>query len=291
VSESAHQPLPDSIRSSEIVQLIKPRPSWRAINLSELWRFRELLWFLALRDIKVRYKQTLLGAAWAVIQPVFAMVVFSVFFGRLAGLSARVENGIPYPLYTYAALLPWQLFARALNESANSLVVEQRLITKVYFPRMIVPLAPILAALLDFLIAFSVLLGMMVWYSVTPGWPVVVLPVFLLLAVVTSLAVGLWLSALNAMYRDVRYMVPFFTQAWLLVSPVVYPSTLVPEPWRLLYSLNPMVGVVDGFRWALLGQAAPPAAALWVAMGMTGGLLVGGLYYFRRMERQFADVV
>ncbi|MGA2137409.1 MAG: ABC transporter permease [Verrucomicrobiia bacterium] len=271
--------------------IIKPRPGWHPIDLAELWRFRELLWFLALRDIKVRYKQTVLGAAWAVIQPVLAMVVFSVFFGKLGGFSSRVENGIPYPLYTFAALLPWQLFSRALTESANSLVIEQRLITKVYFPRVIVPLAPVLAALLDFLIAFVILLGMMAWYGVWPDWRIVTLPLFVLLTILTCLAVGLWLSALNAIYRDVRYTLPFLTQMWLFASPVAYPSSIVPAQWRWLYGLNPMAGVIDGFRWALLGKASPPSETLWVAMLATVLLLVGGLYYFRSMERFFADVV
>jgi lipopolysaccharide transport system permease protein len=271
--------------------IIRPKSGWRAVDLRELWRYRELLWFLALRDIQVRYKQTALGAAWAVIQPFFTMLVFSVFFGYLGGMSQRIQGDIPYPVYTFCALLPWQLFAFALSQSSTSVVGNRGLITKVYFPRLIVPTAPLLCGLLDFAISFGILLLMMLWYGVWPGWAILTLPLFLLLALATSLAVGLWLSALNAIYRDVQYTLPFLTQFWLFVTPVAYPSSIVPEQWRWLYGLNPMAGVVDGFRWALLGNVEPPGPMLLVSVMSVTLLLIGGLYYFRRMEKSFADVV
>jgi lipopolysaccharide transport system permease protein len=277
--------------------IIRPTPGWAALNLRELWRYRELLWFLALRDIQVRYKQTVLGAAWAVIQPVFTMLVFSIFFGYLGGISQKIEGGIPYPVYTFCALLPWQLFAFALLQSSSSVVGNRGLITKVYFPRIIVPIAPLLCGLLDFAISFVVLLLMMLGYAAcgyagtAPGWPVLTLPLFLLLALMTSLAVGLWLSALNAIYRDVQYTLSFLTQFWMFLTPVAYPSSIVPERWRWLYGLNPMAGVVDGFRWALLGSADPPGPMLLVSLLSVTVLLIGGLFYFRRMEKLFADVV
>jgi lipopolysaccharide transport system permease protein len=258
------------------------------LDLRELWLYRELLWFLAVRDVKVRYKQTVLGAAWAVIQPLFTMIVFSIFFGRLAGISS---DGVPYPLFALCALLPWQLFSYALTQSSNSLVAEQRLITKVYFPRLIVPLSSVLAGLVDFGIAFVLLLGMMAWYGMAPGWAALTVPLFLLFAVATALAVGLWLAALNVQYRDFRYTIPFLAQLWMFVSPVAYPSSLVPEPWRPLYGLNPMAGVIEGFRWALLGRADPSWGLLGVSAAVVALLLVGGLFYFRRMEKTFADVV
>jgi lipopolysaccharide transport system permease protein len=256
--------------------------------LRELWQYRELLFFLIWRDIKVRYKQTALGAAWAVIQPVFSMVVFSLFFGRLAKVPS---DGIPYPVFAYCALLPWQLFAYALAESSNSVVANERLITKVYFPRLVIPIAGVLAGLADFAIAFSVLIVLMLHYGIVPTWTIATLPLFVLLAILTALAVGLWLSALNVQYRDVRYTVGFLTQIWLFLSPVAYPSSLVPERWRPFYGLNPMAGVVEGFRWALVGKTPAPGAMLGVSVAMVVLLLVGGLYYFRRMENSFADVI
>src|SRR5688572_458795 len=267
---------------------IDPPKSWASIGLRELWEYRELLYFLTWRDVKVRYKQTALGAAWAVIQPLFMMLVFSLFFGRLAGVPS---DGVPYPVFTFCALLPWQLFAHALSESSNSLVGNQNLITKVYFPRLVVPISAVLGGLVDFAIAFVILLVMMTYYGIVPGWQIVTLPLFILLAVVTALAVGLWLSALNVQYRDVRYTINFLIQFWLFATPVAYPSSLVPEAWRPLYGLNPMAGVVEGFRWALLGKAQPPGALLWVSVAVVILLLIGGLYYFRRMEQEFADVV
>jgi lipopolysaccharide transport system permease protein len=266
---------------------IDPPTRWTSIGFRELWDYRELLYFLTLRDIKVRYKQTALGAAWAVIQPVFMMVVFSLFFGRLAGIKS---DGIPYPIFTFCALLPWQLFAHALTESSNSLVANERLITKVYFPRLVVPMAAVLGGLVDFAVAFVILLGMMFYYGIVPTWAIVTLPGFILLAIMTALGVGLWLSALNVQYRDVRYTINFLIQFWLFATPVAYPSSIVPERWRALYGLNPMAGVVEGFRWALLGNK-PPGAMLAVSVAVVIVILVGGLYYFRRMEQQFADVV
>lgn len=270
------------------VSFIAPAESWTSIGLRELWEYRELLYFLTWRDIKVRYKQTAMGAAWAVIQPVFMMLVFSLFFGRLAKVPS---DGIPYPIFTFCALLPWQLFAHALTESSNSLVANERLITKVYFPRLVVPISAVLGGLVDFGVAFVLLLVMLAYYHIIPSWAIVTLPGFLLLAIMTALAVGLWLSALNVQYRDVRYTINFLIQFWMFATPIAYPSSIVPERWRALYGLNPMAGVVEGFRWALLGKAAPPAGLLAVSISVVVLLLVGGLYYFRRMEQQFADVV
>ena len=268
--------------------LIRPSRGWAALDLADLWHYRELIYFLTWRDIKVRYKQTVLGGAWAILQPFLTMVVFSVFFGRLAGIPS---DGLPYPIFAYCALLPWQLFAHALTESSNSLVANERLITKVYFPRLVVPISAVLAGLLDFLVAFVVLIGMMMYYHIRPTAAVWTVPLFLLLAVGAALGVGLWLSALNVQYRDVRYTIPFLTQFWLFLTPVAYPSTLVPVSWRALYGLNPMAGVVEGFRWALLGKAEGPGALLAVSVTIVVLVLVGGLYYFQQMEKTFADVV
>ena len=267
---------------------IRPPKGWASLGLREVWEYRELLYFLTWRDVKVRYKQTALGAAWAVIQPFFMMVVFSLFFGRLGGIPS---DGVPYPVFAFCALLPWQLFAHALSESSNSLVANERLITKVYFPRFIVPVSAVLGGLIDFAIAFVILLGMMAYYGIVPTAMVVTLPLFLLLALVTALGVGLWLSALNVQYRDVRYTIGFLTQFWLFATPVAYPSSIVPERWRWLYGLNPMAGVVEGFRWALLGKTEGPGAMLAVSVAAVILIFVGGIYYFRRMERTFADVV
>jgi lipopolysaccharide transport system permease protein len=258
-----------------------------ALRLGELWEYRELLYFFIWRDIKVRYKQTVLGAAWAIIQPFFTMVVFSVFFGRLAGLPS---DGVPYPVFTYCALVPWTYFATALTMSSNSLADNARLITKVYFPRLLVPAASVLAGLVDLAIASVVLVGMLFYYGIVPTTAAILLPAFVALAAATSLGVGLWLSALNVQYRDVRYTIPFLVQFWLFITPVAYSSSLVPPQWRAVYGLNPMTGVVEGFRWALLGKAAPQGAMLLVSAGSVVALLIGGLFYFRRMERRFADV-
>lgn len=270
------------------VLILRPSTGFLRLNLRDLWEYRELLYFLVWRDIKVRYKQTALGAAWAILQPVMTMLVFSVFFGRLAKVPS---DGVPYPVFAYVALLPWQLFAFALTESSNSLVASQNLITKVYFPRLVIPISSVLAGLVDFAIAFVILLVMMLYYGIVPTAAVALLPLFLLLAVVTALAVGLWLSALNVKYRDVRYTIPFLTQFWMFATPVAYPSSLVPERWRPLYGLNPMAGVVEGFRWALLGKAHAPGPLLWVSVAAVIVLLVGGLRYFKKTETTFADIV
>jgi lipopolysaccharide transport system permease protein len=267
---------------------IRPSRGWASFNLRELWIHRELLSLLVVRDVKVRYKQTVLGAAWAVIQPVFTMVVFSVFFGYLAKIPS---DGLPYPVFSYCALLPWQLFANTLTSSANSLVANQHLITKVYFPRLVIPLSAVVTGLVDFAIAFVVLVGMLVYYGIVPTAAIIALPAFLLLAVMTSLGVGLWLSALNVQYRDVRYTIPFLIQVWLFATPVAYPSSLVPASWRACYGLNPMASVVEGFRWALLGNAEPPGTMTVFSVGVVLVLLVSGLAYFRRMEKRFADII
>lgn len=268
--------------------VIEPTRGWVALKLRELWDYRELVYFLIWRDIKVRYKQTALGAAWAVIQPVFTMIVFSLFFGKLAKMPS---DGLPYPVFTFCALIPWQLFAFALNESSNSLVSNERLVTKVYFPRLAIPIAGVLAGLVDFAIAFVVLLGMMLFYGIVPTPAIVLLPLFVLFAIATALAVGLWLSALNVQFRDVRYTIPFIAQFWLFATPIAYPATQVPPEWRALYGVNPMVGVVEGFRWALLGSHTGAGPMIAVSAVVVLVLLVGGLAYFRRMERTFADVV
>jgi lipopolysaccharide transport system permease protein len=270
------------------VTVIRPSRGWARLNLRELWQYRELLYFLIWRDVKVRYKQTIIGAAWAVIQPFFTMVVFSVFFGRLAQIPS---DGVPYPIFAYSALVPWMYFATAVSQASNSLVEHERVITKVYFPRLLLPLATVLAGLIDFAIAFIVLLGMMLFYGIVPTVAVWTLPLFVLLAAATAFAVALWLSALNVQYRDVRYAIPFLIQFWLFATPIAYPSSLVPEQWRAAYGLNPMAGVVEGFRWALLGEGEAHGLLVTGSVLMVALLLVSGLYYFRRMEKTFADVV
>jgi lipopolysaccharide transport system permease protein len=272
------------------VTRIRPGTGWRALHLGEVWRFRELLYFLTLRDVKLRYKQTALGVAWVVIQPLLTMAVFTVLFGRFGGMDQRAGYE-PYALYILVALVPWQLFAYALTQSSNSLVAEQRLITKVYFPRLIVPVASVLSGLVDLLVTLALVLAGMAVLGVAPTWAVVTVPLFVLFAVLAALAVGLWLSALNVKYRDVRYTIPFLTQFWLLATPVGYPASVVPEQYRLVYGLNPMAGVVEGFRWALLGTAAPDWGLVAVSAAVVLALLAGGLFYFRRMERSFADIV
>jgi lipopolysaccharide transport system permease protein len=267
---------------------IQPATGWAPLDLGESWRYRELFYFLVWRDIKVRYKQTALGAAWAVIQPFFTMVVFSLFFGKLARLSS---DGIPYPIFSYAALVPWCFFENGLNLSSNSLVGSANLVKKVYFPRLAIPVAAVLSGVVDFALAFVVLLGMMFYFGIVPTANLVWFPLFLLLAFVTALGAGLWLSALNVQYRDVRYVVPFLSQIWLFSTPVAYSSTLLGEPWRTLYGLNPMAGVVEGFRWALLGTDTAPGPLIVVSSLAAFAMLVGGAYYFRRMEASFADVV
>ena len=266
---------------------LEPPHGLASLRLAELWRYRELVFFLTWRDILVRYKQAVLGVLWAVLQPVLTMIVFSVIFGRLIGVQS---GNIPYPVFSFAALLPWQLFAGAMQRSGTSLVASASLITKVYFPRLVIPLSSVLGGLVDFCISFVVLIALMGYYHIAPTWTVLWIPAFVLLTLATSLAVGLWLSALNVLYRDVQYMIPFLVQLWMYLSPVVYPVTYITGPWRVVYALNPMVGVIQGFRWALVG-GAPPDKLVAVSVVVVLILLVTGLYYFRRMERTFADVV
>ena len=273
---------------SQPVVRIAPRRGWLDLQLRELWSFRELLYFFVWRDVKVRYKQTAIGAAWAVLQPFLTMVVFSLFFGALAKIPS---NGLPYPIFYYCALLPWLYFAGALQNATNTVVEQQRVITKVYFPRILLPMAAVCSGLVDFAIGFLVFVAMMFYYGIFPGAAILVLPPLLLLAVLTALACGLWLSALNAMYRDVRYIVPFLVQFWMFASPVAYPASLVPERWRWLYGLNPMAGVIEGFRWALTGQGQPPGLMLAASAAVVLVLLFGGLIFFQRAEGTLADVV
>jgi lipopolysaccharide transport system permease protein len=268
--------------------VIRPSKGWVAIKFRELWKYRELIYFFVWRDLKVRYKQTALGAAWAIIQPVFTMVIFSIFFGRLVKVPS---DGIPYPIFSYCALLPWNYFAEAMNRASNSMIDSANLIKKIYFPRLVVPLSAVTSGLVDFAIAFTVLIAMMFYYKITPNINLLWFPVFLLMAIVTALGVGLWLSAMNVKYRDIRYVIPFLTQAWFFVTPVVYPSSLLSGFWKTIYGLNPMVSVVEGFRWALLGKEQPSGAMLAVSAMMVLILLVSGAFYFRRMEKTFADVV
>lgn len=267
---------------------IRPALGGLSFGLGELWEYRELLYFLTWRDVKVRYKQTLLGAAWAIIQPLMTMAVFSLFFGRLARVPS---DGVPYPLFAFAALVPWTFFSYSLTQSTNSLVQSSNLIKKVYFPRLTIPLSSVLSGTVDFALAFGVLLLMMLFYGIVPSWNVVWLPLLFLLAFSTALGVGLWLSALNVQYRDVRYLVPFLTQFWLFATPIAYSSSLLPERWRAVYAINPMVGVVEGFRWALLHTDTAPGPMLAVSTLVSLGLLISGVWYFRRMETTFADVV
>lgn len=267
---------------------IEPSSGWVSLKLKELLEYRELLYFLTWRDIKVRYKQTVIGAAWAIIQPFFTMVVFSLFFGKLAKMPS---DGIPYPIFSYAALVPWMFFANGLSQSSNSLVGGANLITKVYFPRLVMPISGVVSGAVDFVLAFVILIGMMLFYGIMPTLNVFYLPFLLLLAFITALGVGLWLSALNVQYRDVRYVVPFLTQFWLFATPIAYPSSLLSEPWRTIYGLNPMVGVVEGFRWALLRTNTAPGPIIIVSTLAALAILVSGAYYFRRMEKTFADVV
>lgn len=280
---------PVSTEQSEPLQtVIAPASAWAPLNLRAIWDYRELLYFLAWRDIKVRYKQTALGVMWVVLQPLLMMVIYTVFFGHLAKIPS---GGVPYPLFVFSGLLSWQLFANAVTDCGNSLVANQNLITKVYFPRLIIPIAAIVPRLVDFLCAFFVFLGMMVYFGISPSINLWMLPFFVLLTLAATIGVSLWLSALNVRYRDVRHMLPFLIQVWFFLSPVVYPSSLVPEAWKGLYALNPMVAVVEGFRWSILGAGEASTPILGISGGVLLFLLVSGLYYFRRMERTFADVV
>jgi len=270
------------------VTVIEPSRGWVSLRLRALWRSRELLYFLIWRDVKVRYKQTLLGAAWAILQPLLTMVVFSIFFGKLARMPS---DGVPYPLFAYVALVPWTFFANGLILSSGSLVSNQTLLRKVYFPRLVIPVSAVAAGLIDFGIAFVVLLGLAARYGVPLTVNMIWLPALVLLALVTALGVGLWFAALNVLYRDIQYVVPFLVQVWLYATPIVYPSSLVPERWRTLYAINPMVGVVEGFRWALLGTGTAPGPMILVSGIAAVVTLIGGMFFFRRMEKTFSDVV
>lgn len=267
---------------------IKPPSKWQAIDLREIWQYRELLYFLAWRDVRVRYKQTVIGAAWAILQPFMTMVVFSVIFGILMEIPT---NGVPYPVFSYVALLPWTFFASALTRSGNSLIYDANLISKVYFPRLIIPIAAVISMLIDFVIAFVILIAMMLFYGIVPSMLIFSLPVFAILAFITALGLGLWLSALNVKYRDIAYVIPFLVQFWLFITPVLYPITIIPKNWQFIYSLNPMVGVIEGFRWALLGQQNIPFILLLLSSLVVLAVFISGLFYFRRMEYEFADVV
>ncbi len=280
---------PPALPASDVITIIKPIRGWMPLDLREVWSYRELLFFFTWRDIKVRYKQTILGATWAIIQPVFSMVIFSIFFGKLAKIPS---DGIPYPIFNFTGLLPWTFFANALTNASNSLVRDAHLIKRVYFPRLVIPISAVMGGLPDFLLAFVILIGMMIGYGLFPtASSILLLPLCMLLALMTSLGVGLWLAAVNAQFRDVRYVVPFLVQFWMYATPVVYPSSLLEQPWRTLYGLNPMVSVVEGFRWSLLGKGDPSMTMFAVSIVMAAIIMISGAYFFRRMERQFADVV
>ncbi len=270
------------------VLVIKPSTGWVSLKLKELWEYRELLYFLTWRDVKVRYKQTALGAAWAILQPLLTMIVFSLFFGRLAKMPS---DGVPYPLFSMAGLVPWTFFSFGLTQSTNSLVSSANMIKKVYFPRLTIPMATVLSGAVDLVLAFLILVVMMLWNGIRPTPNMLWLPVFVLLALITSLGVGLWLSALNVKYRDIRYVVPFLVQFWMYATPIAYPSSLLRNPWRTIFGLNPMTGVVEGFRWAMLGTHTRPGAIIAISSLAALLLLIFGAFYFRRMEKTFADVV
>lgn len=269
--------------------MIKPVKGWVALNLKDLWMYRELIYFLTWRDLKVRYKQSVLGVLWAILKPVMTMVVFTIFFGNFAKMPS---DGVPYPIFSFTAVVPWEFFAAALSVSARSMVSSGNMVSKIYFPRIIVPLSSVMANLVDFLIAFVILIGMMLVYHITPTINILWLPFFLLLAFITAFGVGLWFSALLVMYRDVGYLLPFLTQLWMFASPVAYSTSLVPEKWRILFSLNPMAGVIGGFRWALLGiEQSVSFGMLAISSGIAVAIMISGLYFFRRMERIFADMI
>lgn len=270
--------------------ILRPSRGWSTLNLADLWRYRELIFFLTWRDLKVRYKQTILGVAWAVIRPVITMVIYSLIFGNLAQLDSE---GVPYSIFTYVALLPWQLFSKAMNDAGRSMVSNRNMVTKIYFPRLVIPVSTILSGLADFLIAFVILIGMMVYFQVPITLNILYLPLFLLLALVTALGVGLWFSALNVYYRDVGYVLPFLTEVWKYITPVAYSAQYITGRWQFIYALNPMAGVVQGFRWALLGTALDSSAltTMLISAFVAVVVLISGLFYFRRMERSFADMV
>ena len=267
---------------------IQPTKGWTALKLREVWEHRELAGIFVWRDIKVRYRQTVIGALWAIVQPFLTMIIFSIFFGKLAAVPS---DNIPYPIFSYAALVPWTFFANSITQASNSLVANADMIKKIYFPRLTMPIASLLGGLVDFTLAFIILLFMMLYYGYVPTINIIWFPVFLLLAMITALGVSLWLAAMNVQFRDVRYMIPFITQAWLFATPVAYPSSLLTEPWRTLYGLNPMVGVVEGFRWALLGTDTAPGPMILISFVVSLVLLISGVYYFRRVEKIFADII
>ena len=268
--------------------VIQPSKGLFHLDLHEVWQYRELLYFLVWRDVKVRYKQTVIGAAWAIFQPLMIMLIFTVIFGKFANIPS---DGLPYPIFAYTGLLPWTYFSQAIARSSVSLVSDADLIRKVYFPRLIIPIASVVSPIVDFLLAFLVFIGMMVWYGITPTWGAATLPLFFLLALCTALSVSLWLSALNARYRDIGHTIPVLIQLWLYASPIAYPVSLVPERWRLIYSLNPIAGVVEAFRWGLLGKESPDFRVIAISAVVVVALLIGGLLFFKRMERTLADVV
>ena len=279
-----------SVPDAERFVIYERKRGWAALDLRELWSYRELLYFLTWRDVLVRYKQAVLGVAWAILQPLLTMVVFTVVFNKALGVQSP-DSDVPYAVFSFAGLLPWQFFAGALSRSGVSLVGNANLLTKVYFPRLVIPISAVLAGIVDLGISFVVLIGLMAAYGIAPTWQIVLLPLFVVLAVATALSVSLWLSALNVLYRDVQYVIPFLVQLWMFVSPVIYPISAIPEgPLRVAFALNPMTGVIGGFRWALLGQQFP-GGYMWVSLAVVAVLLVGGLFYFKRMERVFADVV
>ena len=267
---------------------IEPSKGWIPLNLKEIWEYRELTGIFIWRDLKVRYRQTVIGALWAIVQPFLTMVIFSIFFGRLGKIPS---DSIPYPIFSFTALVPWTFFANGINLASNSLVNNSDMIKKIYFPRLTMPFASVLAGLVDFILAFIILLGMMLYYGFIPTVNIIWFPFFVLLSMITALGVGIWFSAMNVQFRDVRYMIPFITQIWLFATPVAYPSSMLSEPWRTLYGLNPMVGVVEGFRWALLGTDAAPGMMFFVSSFVSLIILISGIYYFRRMEKVFADVI
>jgi lipopolysaccharide transport system permease protein len=267
---------------------IRPSAGLAALNLGDIWTYRELVFFMIWRDIKVRYKQTFLGAAWAVIQPLLTMLIFNFVFGTVAKVPT---DGVPYPIFSYTALLPWGLFTTALNTASRSLTANQNMVTKIYFPRLVLPLASVLGGLVDFAIAFVILIGLLFYYRVTPTAAVWTLPIFIVLALITALGTALWLSAINVQYRDVNYVLPFLTQFWLFLTPVAYSAKVISEKWQMVYSLNPMAGVVNGFRWALLGTDTGPGMTMGISAGIALLVLISGLFYFRSMERTFADTI
>jgi len=277
-------------QTPESVQRILIQPSKGLFNfdLRELWQYKELLYFLIWKEVKVRYKQTIIGGAWAILQPLLTMVIFTIIFGRLAKIPS---DGMPYPVFTYTALLPWMLFAQALTRSGGSLVYNANLITKVYFPRLLVPLSAALAPIVDFIVSFLILLGMLAWYGIPPTLGILALPFFLALTLVTAISVNLWLAPINVKYRDVAHTLPFLSQIWMYASPVVYPLSMIPEKWQFLYSINPMVGVIEGFRWALLGKQSPNFMAMAISVIVVMALFLGGILYFKKMEQTFADVI